>query len=125
LPGHSGNLFSLLSRKPDEGGPMAKQTTITVETSSLLILQGRISRRAWCPQCGAEGEMVAMDNTNVISNLDQRAMEQWLNSGELHRTNAPDGSSVICLNSLLACLQNTNPANCGLPRLPNKEKEKT
>jgi len=104
---------------------MAKQTTITVETSSLLILQGRISRRAWCPQCGAEGEMVAMDNTNVISNLDHRAMEQWLNSGELHRTNAPDGSSVICLNSLLACLQNTNPANCGLPRLPNKEKEKT
>ncbi|MEA2542077.1 MAG: hypothetical protein QOH35_3443 [Acidobacteriaceae bacterium] len=88
---------------------MAKQTTITVETSSLLILQGRISLRAWCPQCAAEGDMIAVENTGAISNLDQRALERWLTSGELHRANAPDGSSVICLNSLLACLQNLNP----------------
>jgi hypothetical protein len=104
---------------------MAKQTTITIETSSLLILQSRNSHRAWCPQCAAEGEMIAGENTGIFSNLDQWAMEQWLNSGELHRTNAPDGSSLICLNSLLACLQNTKPANCGLPQLPNTEKEKT
>lgn len=88
---------------------MAKQTTITIETSSLLILQGRISRRAWCSQCAAEEDMIAVENTGAISTLDQRALERWLNSGALHRTNAPDGSSVICLNSLLACLQNTNP----------------
>ncbi|MBV8831139.1 MAG: hypothetical protein JO108_18135 [Acidobacteriaceae bacterium] len=103
---------------------MAKQTTITVETSSLLILQGRISLRAWCPQCAAEEDMIAMANTGAISNLDRRALEQWLTSGELHRTNAPDGSSLICLNSLLACLQNTNPANYSITRLPNTEKEK-
>ena len=88
---------------------MAKQTTITVETSSLLILQGRISRRAWCPQCAAEEDMIAVDNTGAISNFDQRALERWLNSGALHRTNTPDGTSVICLKSLLACLQNINP----------------
>ena len=103
---------------------MAKQTTITVETSSLLILQGGISRRAWCPQCAAEEDMIAVENTGAISNLDQRALERWLTSGELHRTNAPDGSSLICLNSLLVCLQSTNPANCGLPQLPNTEKER-
>jgi hypothetical protein len=88
---------------------MAKQTTITVETSSLFILQGRISRRAWCPQCAAEGDMIAVENTSAISNLGQRALARWLTSGELHGTNAPDGSSLICLNSLLVCLQNTNP----------------
>jgi hypothetical protein len=88
---------------------MAKQTTITVETSSLLILQGRISLRAWCPQCAAEGDMIAVENTSAISNLDQRALERWLTSEELHRANAPDGTSVICLNSLMACLQNINP----------------
>lgn len=88
---------------------MAKQTTITVETSSLLILQGRVSRRAWCPQCAAAGDMIAVENTGAISNLDPRALERWLTSGQLHRTNARDGSSVVCLNSLLACLQNTNP----------------
>jgi hypothetical protein len=104
---------------------MAKQTTITVETSSLLILQGRISRRAWCPQCATEEDMITLENTRAISTLDRPALERWLASGELHRTNAPDGSSVVCLNSLLACLQNTNPANCGLPWLPDTEKEKT
>jgi hypothetical protein len=88
---------------------MAKQTTITVETSSLLILQGRVSRRAWCPQCAAEGDVIAVENTGAISNLHQLALERWVTSGELHRTNGPDGSLVICLNSLLACLQNTNP----------------
>jgi hypothetical protein len=62
---------------------------------------------------------------HLISNLDQRAVERGLNSGEIHRANAPDGSPLICLNSLLACLQKTNPAACGLPQLPNPKKEKT
>jgi hypothetical protein len=110
--------------KPAEAELMAKQTTITIETSSVFILQCRDTHRAWCPQCAAEREMTAVDNTKLISNLDQRAFEQWLDSGELHRLNALDGSSLICLNSLLASLQNTNPAKCGFPRLPNTEKER-
>jgi len=86
---------------------MAKQTTITIESDSLLILQGRSSRRAWCPLCAAEGEMIALENTGVISNLERRALEDWLNSGELHWSQAADGSTLICLNSLLARLRNT------------------
>ena len=35
---------------------MAKQTKITIETDSLLILRGRSSVRAWCPRCAAEVE---------------------------------------------------------------------
>ena len=69
---------------------MAKQTTITIETSSVLILRVRDSHRAWCPECAAEGEMIAVDNTKLVSNLDQRAFERWLDSGELHRVNALD-----------------------------------
>src|SRR4051794_10313758 len=42
---------------------MAKQTKITIETDSLLILRGRNSTRAWCPRCAAEGEMIALENT--------------------------------------------------------------
>lgn len=53
--------------------------------------------------------MIAVDNTKVISSLDQQALDEWLNSGELHRTGGPDGSSLICLNSLLACLQEHQP----------------
>jgi len=84
---------------------MAKQTKITVETDSLLILRGRNSTRVWCPLCAAEGEMIALEDTGVISNLEKPALEEWLNSGELHGLPAADGSTLICLNSLLARVQ--------------------
>jgi len=86
---------------------MAKQTKITFETDSLLILRGRSATRAWCPQCQADAEMISMNHVGVISNLDRTAVEEWLNSGELHRSQGADGSSLICLNSLLARVQNT------------------
>lgn len=86
---------------------MAKQTTVTIKTDSLLILRGRSSRRAWCPRCAAEVEMIAMKDTGVISNLDELALEEWLSSEELHRSQAADGSVLTCLNSLLARVQNT------------------
>jgi hypothetical protein len=86
---------------------MSRQTKITIETDSLLIVQSRKSRRGWCPLCAAEGDMIALENAGVISNLDRPALEEWLNSGNLHRSQAADGSVLICLNSLLARVQNT------------------
>ncbi|HLY40189.1 MAG TPA: hypothetical protein VKR52_03205 [Terracidiphilus sp.] len=86
---------------------MAKLTTITVETDSLLILRGPTSHRAWCPRCDAEVEMIAMKETKVISNLDQTALEEWLSSEELHRAQSAEGSDLICLNSMLARIQKT------------------
>ena len=97
---------------------MAKQTTITIETSSLLILQSRNARGAWCPMCGAEVEMIDLTNRELSS------LGQWLDSVGVHRSQAPDGSALICLNSLLARAQATKSANCGVPRLPNTEKER-
>ena len=87
---------------------MAKLTKITIESESLLMLRGRSSTRGWCPQCGAEAEMVAWENVGVVSNLDLSGLQAWLNSGELHRSQTDDdGSPLICLNSLLARVQNT------------------
>ena len=86
---------------------MAKQTKITIETDSLLIFRGRNSTRAWCSQCAAEVEVIALEDTGVVSNLERPALEEWLNSVELHRSLAADGSTLICLNSLLARVQNT------------------
>jgi hypothetical protein len=86
---------------------MAKQTKITIETDSLLILRGRTSVRAWCPRCATEVEMIAMKDAGVISNLDPHALEEWPHSEELHRLQAADGSALTCLNSLLARVQKT------------------
>jgi len=84
---------------------MPKQTKVTIEHDSLLVLRGRTSRRAWCALCAKEREMIALDDTAIISNLDRPALEEWLNSEGLHRSQTPDGSILICLNSLLACVQ--------------------
>src|SRR5215468_5434753 len=98
-------LSAVLQASHFRKGFMAKQTKITIETDSLLILRGRSSRRAWCPQCDADAEMITLENVGVVSNLNRPDLEAWLNSGELHRSQAADGSVLVCLNSLLARLQ--------------------
>ena len=85
---------------------MTKLTRITVETDSLLILHGRTWDRVWCRHCDAEVGTIALENVGVISNLERAALEEWLNSGELHSLQTADGSTFICLNSLLARVQN-------------------
>jgi len=103
-----GNLCSFhISLHPEKRDLLAKQTKITIDTDSLLILHGRSSQRAWCATCAAKVESIAMEHTAVVSNLDQSAIEDWLNSEELHRLETADGSALICLASLLARVQKT------------------
>lgn len=80
---------------------MAKKTKITMESDSLLVLRGRIPLRAWCPECGAEGEMIPLDDLGVISNLPPPEVQAWLDSEFLHHMTAADGTPMICLNSML------------------------
>ena len=61
---------------------MAKQTKITIEIDSLLVVRGGNPVRAWCPRCAAEAEMILQ---------------------------SVEGSTLLCLNSLLALVQNTKP----------------
>lgn len=80
---------------------MAKHTTITFETDSLLVLRGRMPLRAWCPECGAEGEMIPLDDVGVVSNLPPMDVRAWMESQDLHHSTAADGAALICLNSML------------------------
>ena len=96
---------------------MAKQTRIIIETDSLILVRGRNASRAWCPRCAAVVETVELEEVAVVSNLESTALEEWLNSGELHRLEGPGDLSLTCLNSLLALVQKT-------PARPEPEKEK-
>jgi len=89
---------------------MAKQTKITIETDSLLVLWGRSPLRSWCPQCAAVGEMIPIKDVGVISNLALFEMEAWLESEVIHRSQSVDGSALICLNSLLKRVHKTKSA---------------
>jgi len=89
---------------------MAKQTKITIETDSLFILKGCRSQHAWCPRCAGMGEVIRLEETAVLSNLTALEVKEWLASEELHRYEAADGSTLICLNSLLRWMQSKRRA---------------
>lgn len=90
---------------------MAKCTTITVETDSLLVLRSRRWRREWCLRCGAESEMIPLSEIGVISNLLPLEVEAWIQSDDLHHIRAPDGTQLICLNSMLKRVPKQSRAN--------------
>jgi hypothetical protein len=84
---------------------MTRKMKITFENSSLVVLEGRGLARAWCPRCAALVEWIALADVGVLSNLEKPELEQWFRSDELHRVPADDGSTVLCLPSLLNHLQ--------------------
>jgi len=89
---------------------VGKHIKITIETDSLLVLRGKGALRGWCPQCAAEGEMIPVEGVGVISNLGSAEVEAWLESEAIHRAQASDGGSLICLNSLLKRVHKTKSA---------------
>ncbi|HTI39696.1 MAG TPA: hypothetical protein VL484_19200 [Vicinamibacterales bacterium] len=101
---------------------MAKQTTITIETRSLLIVQARQACRAWCPECSAEAEMVLLV-PGAISGPDAALLAAWLKSGDVHRSTRPDGTALICVRSLLA--RKEKPRTGDASTSPRHEKETT
>lgn len=80
---------------------MAKQTRITIETDSLLVLRARKRLRAWCPACGSEEEMIPLNEIGIVSNLPLPEVKAWMESEDLHYIHAADGGPLICLNSML------------------------
>ena len=89
---------------------MSKETKITIEWDSLLILHGRSPLRAWCPDCASEVEMIPLDGVSVISNLAPSEVEAWIQSEDLHHVMAADGAPLICLNSMLKRVRKKGPA---------------
>ncbi len=86
---------------------MAKRTRITIETDSLFVIRGRKSLRAWCAQCGAEAEMIPLNDAGVVSNLPPVDVQAWMESPGLHHTKTADGTALICLNSMLQRVRRT------------------
>jgi len=80
---------------------MAKQVTITIETNSLVVMHARGLGRMWCPRCGTEREVIRLGPCPPGIDAVWGTLRQLIASGDVHRQEAPDGSALICLNSLL------------------------
>lgn len=73
-----------------------KETTITIETTSLLVLSTGELRTMWCPACNRNVPIL------VIAKRDIWALRRL--PRHLHHSDGADGTAVICLNSLLGVI---------------------
>ena len=99
---------------------MAVRTTkITIETESLLVIREGRTVIAWCPDCQAEVEVMAM--------ADGAAAAQLLSgfpAGTPHIWSRPDGIAQICIPSLMQRSQTAETPRFPIPERGLEEKEK-
>jgi hypothetical protein len=81
---------------------VAKLITITIETNSVMVLRARSAGRLWCTLCRSEGELLKFAPRSKDSGAAFAALKAFIESGDVHQQQAPDGSVLICLNSLMA-----------------------
>ena len=83
---------------------MKKATRITIETERVLTLRCGSLRRLWCEQCGSETEIVTPEALGDLAPEGPEKIRQWLDKGELHWSQSPQGSVRICMRSLMRLL---------------------
>jgi hypothetical protein len=85
---------------------MAKRTTIRTTTETLLILGS--SGTPECAVCG--GVMVTLGQGRILCGVGSEQLNRWFESGAVHHSGRAGLSQMVCLPSLLICLQNDSSA---------------
>jgi hypothetical protein len=81
---------------------MKRTVKFTVETERTLILRSRGDRRvAWCERCGAEVEMVTVDEAARVAGVSELTICRHAEGGSCHFIEDAAGRLFICLNTLL------------------------
>lgn len=86
-----------------------KKIEITIQTDRRLVIRGSVSTLAWCRQCGAETEVVTLETAGVVAQAVSVELGNPWPAGDLHVSHASDGTSRVCLRSLLGMVRNTGP----------------
>lgn len=85
---------------------MVKTIKITIETESLLVVRKGKTTLTWCPACCADVETVVLEGYSLGPDITfNHHLEHWLRTGKLHLWRPAEGSTQICLRSLLQCFE--------------------
>ena len=76
-----------------------KRTEITIETERLLFMSSPKKVFGWCEACGAEAEMVPVDEAALLRRVDSRTIFRWVETERVHSGETANGLLLICLNS--------------------------
>ncbi|HEY8204305.1 MAG TPA: hypothetical protein VIF81_06230 [Pyrinomonadaceae bacterium] len=102
---------------------MKKKATITVETERLLVFRrSRLAVTRWCSDCGAEVEMIGVDEAATVTGLSERTIFRLGETGDLHFTETAEGKALFCVAPLL---QQTESKSRKLLRSTETERNKS
>lgn len=80
---------------------MKRRTEITIESSRVVFVsQVGSGARVRCLVCDGGVEMVTPDHAATLFRLSSRIIHRMVEDGKVHFREAPDGTLLICLNSL-------------------------
>lgn len=78
-----------------------RRIEIFMETRRLTIIRkGRKPLSARCSACGVEVAVVTPEQAARLAGVSPRNIYQWIEAGDLHHIERPEGSLLICLPSL-------------------------
>ena len=78
-----------------------RTTRITVETETFLVVRRAKAALAWCPECCAEVDVITLTEDSFSEPATAAQVEAWLRTGRLHLWYFADGTTQICVPSLL------------------------
>ena len=107
-------------RRNESADMLARTTKITIETEGLLVVRQGRTVVTWCPDCQAEVDvMLSGEDTSFAELL------RGVPAGAVHQWRDRDGSTYLCLTSLLRFSQHNQASQMQNPeRLLPEEGEK-
>jgi hypothetical protein len=81
---------------------MKRKAAVTIETERLLVIQrSRGSAESWCAVCGAQVDMVGVQEATMIMGASEREIFQLSEAGAIHFAETAEGRTLFCVPSLL------------------------
>jgi hypothetical protein len=79
-----------------------RRIEIRIQTRQVLIVQCAANvKRQWCSRCGGQVEMFRIENSSALNAESLRSRGIQVDADNLHITEMPDGSLLVCLNSFM------------------------
>jgi len=79
---------------------MKRRTEIIIESSRFVSIRQVGAARVGCLECDGDIEMVTPSHAATLFRLSTRVIHRLVEEGRVHFRETPDGSLLICLNSL-------------------------
>jgi hypothetical protein len=89
---------------------MSKKFLITAESHDVFILRRTKEKalRRYCVECGAEVEMLTLDEITTQTKTPTRELFRLIEQNSVHSIETESGHLLICRNSIEAIGQKTN-----------------